>query len=260
VGITAKACDPTVNQPRFYCPGLTPGTVTLSQVETRHALVSLRLRAGEVLTLFDGRGHVAHGTLEAERDRASDTGKRRKVRAVVTVRDVQTVPRPQRTLTLIVAASKGPRLTWMVEKLTELGVTRIVLADFECSVVHAGETHVEKLRRTAIEACKQCGRAWLPEIESGIALRDSVAPAGADHLLITHPDERAPSLGVWLREHAGGTHLAVVVGPEGGLTPTELEMLETAGGLPARLGDHILRVETAAVAVAANWAAGPAYE
>jgi hypothetical protein len=84
-----------------------------------------------------------------------------------------------RTLTLLVAACKGPRLDFLVEKCTELGVTRLVLTEFTRGVVHIGRRHAEKLRRTAIAAGKQCGRSWLPEIEAEMDLPAALRWAAA---------------------------------------------------------------------------------
>lgn len=168
---------------------------------------------------------------------------------------IEEVSRPRAELTLIVAACKGPRLDWLIEKCTELGVSRIVLAEFERSVVRCGPRHVEKLRRTAIEASKQCRRAWLPEIAAGLSLAEAVAPCDGIPLLIAHPEPSAAALPDWLARHASERKLSAVVGPEGGLTPTEIVFLRSAGAVEVRLAETVLRVETAAAAIAACWGA-----
>jgi 16S rRNA (uracil1498-N3)-methyltransferase len=237
-----------VEGPRFFCSHVSPGPATLDADESRHALQSLRLRPGDALTLFDGRGRIAHAVLQ-ETERSAN-------RATVAIEHVLNVPPPTLTLTLIAAACKGPRLTWMIEKCTELGVTRIVLVNFERSVVRVTSEHAQKLRRTALTACKQCRRAWLPEIDSAVDLSDATADAHEGALLIAEPDESAPLLAVWLHAHPiAANHLTAVVGPEGGLTDAELESLHTTGGQLIRLAETILRIETAAVAIAANWTA-----
>ncbi len=246
--------------PWFFCPQLKTGRIELDDAESLHALGSLRLRPGEPLVLFDGQGHVAHGTLlpaDAETNISAGRKPRRHgtPRVIVEVEHIEDMPPASRTLTLLVAGCKGPRLAWLVEKCTELGVTRIVLADFERSVVRAGEAHVEKLRRTAIEACKQCGRAWLPEITAGDTLPQFLTRDVPPALLLADPGAEAQPLAVWLAQHAGLAHVAVVIGPEGGLTPAEIELCAHYGAARVRLAEHVLRVETAALAVAANWAA-----
>jgi 16S rRNA (uracil1498-N3)-methyltransferase len=248
--------------PWLYCPQLAAGAVALDESEARHARLSLRLKPGDAVALFDGRWGVAHGKLaedaagEARPSPAARSVRKHGLRTIVVVERIESIPPPARRLTLIVAACKGPRLDFLVEKCTELGATRLVFAEFERSVVRLGSTHVEKLRRTAIEACKQCGRAWLPEIEASLTLADAVKHRADAALLIAHPAADAAPLGTWLQQHreAAGD-IAVVIGPEGGLAPDELHSLLAAGAQPVRLGEHVLRVETAAVAAAATWAA-----
>ena len=250
-----------MSTPRFFCAELAPGVITLEAAEARHATQSLRLRSGDEVLLFDGRGRLAHGILR--RDDATGTGRsaghgaKREGRAVcVTVERVLCEPPPERTLTLVVAGCKGPRLTWMIEKLTELGTTRVVIGEFERSVVHVAPTHASRFRRTALEAAKQSQRAWLPEIRCGVRLAEAVETKSKGALLVAHPAPDAPAFASQL--HAPTlveAHLTAVVGPEGGLTDAEVALLREKGGRLVRLAPGILRVETAAISLAANWAA-----
>ncbi len=134
----------------------------LDAAQSRHARSSLRLRDGDAVSLFDGRGRTAEATIAVASAREAGG------QAVCAqVHRVNALTPALRSLTLIVAGCKGPRLRWMVEKCTELGVSELCLAEFERSVVRVSEGHAQKLRTTAIEACKQCGRASLPEIRCG---------------------------------------------------------------------------------------------
>ena len=250
-----------MSEPRFYCEDLTPGVVELDADESRHALQVLRLRGGNEIILFDGCGRMAHGrvqpdtpTVEAGKPRRGG-GKGGRV-ARVKVERVLCEPLPTPTLTLVVAGCKGARLTWMVEKLTELGTTGITIAEFERSVVHVGKSHEAKLRRTALEACKQCQRVWMPEIRCGVALAEAVPASSNGPLLVAHLSPDAPSLASALHGRVlAESGVTAVVGPEGGLTDGEVELLLGRSGRVVRIAPHVLRVETAAVAVAAAWAA-----
>jgi len=246
-----------VTAPRFFHAPIAPGLVELSEAESRHALQSLRLQPGDEIVLFDGAGRIAHGQIEPATGGLGRGGRSRGARrAGVRVERVLQVPPPARRLTLVVPGCKGDRLSTLVEKCTELGAARLMFTEFERTVVHVRDAALERLARTSVEACKQCRRAWLPEIAVARSLAESIAGVAAGHLIVADPDERAPGLAGWLHGHAGAAeHLTAVIGPEGGLTDGELASLRAAGGQPVRLGEHILRVETAAIAVAAAWAA-----
>ncbi|MFH1748506.1 MAG: RsmE family RNA methyltransferase [Planctomycetota bacterium] len=237
----------------FYCARLEPGRITLPADEARHATRSRRLRPGDELTLFDGRGNVAHARLQPPTTEENQRRTRRIPSEIcVQVDKIEHIPQSTRQLSLIVAACKGHRLDYLVEKCTELGVACFYLTEFERSVVHASSQHLEKLRRTVIEACKQCGRAWLPQINAGMELPDVLPKVSAATLLIAQPADDSVTFGTWLRDNAAASdRLAAVIGPEGGLTPVEVDILRKAGGQPVTLAAHILRVETAAVCVAA---------
>jgi 16S rRNA (uracil1498-N3)-methyltransferase len=234
-----------VSRPRFYCADLSADRIELDTEQARHALGSLRLRRGDAVELFDGCGGVA----QCELVEAESAGKRRS--AIVSVHDRQSLPRPTRSLTLFVAGAKGPRLTTLVEKCTELGVSALRFTDWQRSVVHVGDSGLEKLRKTAIEACKQCGRNWLPELTAGNSLADILGFAG--QCLIAHPGRMFPCLSQVIDSEQVATALAI--GPEGGFEEAELEQLTAGGAECVRLGEHILRVETAALASAAIWSA-----
>jgi len=242
----------------FYCEDLQPGTVVLSPAETQHARQSLRLTAGTQIILFDGCGHTANATiLPTAPPRNSKPGRTPKPPRSLTVRvdAVKLAAEAARSLTLIVAGCKGARLDWLVEKCTELGVSRILLSEFERSVVHPGAQHVRKLTRASIEACKQCHRPRLPEIIADLPLNQAIDQVREAALLVANRVSTATPLASWLTQHQpAAQHLAIVVGPEGGLSPVEMDQLESAGAQPICLGTYTLRVETAAVAAAASWA------
>jgi 16S rRNA (uracil1498-N3)-methyltransferase len=153
-------------------------------------------------------------------------------------------------LTLAVALPKGERQKWLVEKLTELGVERLVPLATTRGVAEATPAAVERLSRGVIEACKQCGRDGLMQIGGPKGVAEVVGDAGSGAVLLVADRDGAP-----LQEIATAGNLVVaLVGPEGGFTAEELATVEAAGGRRVSLGPHVLRVETAAIALAARLA------
>ncbi len=242
-----------MSAPWFYCTPLALGVTRLDEREARHAFTVLRLEPPAAITLFDGCGRVATATLR----QSADASPRRKNAVADVVIDQLTVhPRPAPTLRLVVAACKGSRLDTLIEKGAELGVTRIELAEFERSVVHLEPRHATKLRDTALAAGKQSRNPWLPELETGVPLERALDRTAGCALLVAHPDPTAESL--LSVAHAlvrSARDATVVIGPEGGLAPSELAQLSSRGARRVQLAPHVLRVETAALAVAACWAA-----
>jgi 16S rRNA (uracil1498-N3)-methyltransferase len=220
---------------RFYanCP-LAPGPVVLTGSEAHHLATVLRKRPGDAVCLFNGDGAEYQATIvEVHKNQV--------------IFDVSDRCNPQRELAfrLEVAAPmpKGDRGDFLVEKLTELGVTRFVPLKTERSVVHPRETRLEKLHRAVIESSKQCGRNVLMEIGPLTAwtdyCRDESLPAVR---LVAHPGgEPMPAV---------SGDVVVAVGPEGGFTDAEIAVATAAGWRTVGLGARILRVETAAVALA----------
>jgi len=209
--------------------------------EARHLTRLLRAKVGDAMTIFDGSGREWPARVASiGRDRVElDAGQPRIDAA-----------RSGIPLTLAVALPKGERQKWMVEKLTELGASRLVPLETTRGVAEATASAQARLERVVIEACKQCGRNMLLEIAAGRPLEQLLAeaPAGARGL-IAHPG------GLPLDEavaRSGATEVIALVGPEGGFTDEELAVAERAGAIRVSLGPHILRVETAAIAIAAR--------
>ena len=209
--------------------------------EARHLVRVLRAKVGDEVVVFAGQGGEWPARIvRLSRDEAElATGPERRDRA-----DHGPV------LTLAVALPKGERQKWLVEKLTELGVARLVPLETERGVAEATPAARERLRRGAIEACKQCGRNTLMEIGEPRSVAEALAErTHGTAAIIAHPGGGPldPAIA------AGDTrHVLAFVGPEGGFTVAELESAEQAGAVPTSLGPHILRIETAAIALAAR--------
>jgi 16S rRNA (uracil1498-N3)-methyltransferase len=150
-------------------------------------------------------------------------------------------------LVLGVAVPKGDRFGWLVEKATELGVSRLIPLVTARSVVNPGAGKLEKMRRTIIEASKQCRRARLMELDEPVIWPDFVGrELGAGGAWIAHPSGVAWDFTQMPREG----QMVAAVGPEGGFTEAEIEMAAERGAALLSLGPRVLRIETAALALA----------
>ncbi len=226
---------------RFYSdvPIQGPQT-TLSGAESHHLLHVMRLKPGAKVVLFDGSG--------AEFDcEVVDCGRRDVHLAVVERREVdRELPAP---LTIATALPKGDRQRWMVEKLTELGVSRVDFIQTERSVAKLSSSGLEKLRRAVIEASKQCRRNRLMEVCEPIDWGDYLGRQNASLRWIAHPTSPAKSDRLTM---TGNRPSVIAIGPEGGFTDDEAAGATSAGWVAVDLGPRILRTETAAVASAAK--------
>ena len=206
----------------------------IDESEAHHLRVR-RVAAGEPVGLRDGAGLVGTG-------RAVQEGRA----WLVEVETVTDAPRPAE-LTLAVGAGDRERFGWLVEKATELGVTSIVPLETERTAGVASRVrppYLEKLRRQALEALKQCGAAWAPVVEEPIGLEAFLRRPRAGVLWLADPAGEMPAADL---DAAPAT---VVIGPEGGLSERERAALLAAGYVPRVLGPHTLRFETAALAAA----------
>ncbi|MDP1798234.1 MAG: RsmE family RNA methyltransferase [Planctomycetaceae bacterium] len=223
---------------RFYCATLPDsGTVLLDGPEAHHLSKVMRLPPGETVALFNGAGLVATAEIVA-------VGKRE---VTLTIQHVERTPVPEAALTIAAAVPKGDRFDWMVEKLTELGVCRLIPLRTARGVVDPRESKLDRLRQVVIEACKQSRRAWVMDLAPVTDFSSLLAQPGP--LLIADPSGQ-PFADIW-RMRPAIASMTVAIGPEGGWSDDELKMARDAGTQVVSLGDTILRIETAAVAVAA---------
>jgi 16S rRNA (uracil1498-N3)-methyltransferase len=201
-----------------------------------HHLKVRRAKDGERVEVLDGAGLLGSGILvKTGRD------------WMVEIRAAE-LQQPPPALTLAVGAGDRERFSWMVEKSVELGVTRIVPLESERTggvATRIRQTQVDRLQRASLQAIKQCGITWAPAVESPIALEEFAGEplTGAGWLADQGGDPVPGSL--------DQDEVTVIVGPEGGLTDNEREMVVLHGFRPVALALHTLRFETAAMAAAA---------
>lgn len=226
--------------PLFYCPDLVTGAspLTLSPEETRH-VAAQRLRVGDPISLFDGRGHGARARV------ATIDTRGREVRVEITERFE--TPAPAYRLSLYCALPKGERLATLLDMATQLGVTHFTPLLCEHSVVQPSGNWHARAERICIEACKQSLRLQLPVLDApqDFATALATARAATPCLWFAHPGATATPRS----DDIPTAGLAIFVGPEGGFTEVEATAADRAGAIRVDLGPRLLRIETAAVAL-----------
>lgn len=231
--------------PRLCVPGpLSAGQeIALSSTAAQHVAAVLRLRTGAALTLFDGDGGEWSATLLST--------DRRGARVRVGVHDPIERESPL-AVTLLQGIARGERMDNAVQKATELGVARILPIAAERSVVQLGDERAERRvahwQAVAIAACEQCGRNRIPEVlapRSLAACADAALPALRWTLEPTAARALPEAVAALRDPQTERRGIALLVGPEGGLSETELALAARLGFEPLRLGPRVLRTETA---------------
>jgi 16S rRNA (uracil1498-N3)-methyltransferase len=223
---------------RFFVEQASTGErVMLSGPEAHHLLHVMRAAVGDNVTLIDGSG----------REYRARVTQLHRAEVELHVFAAEVVDRELRCeLVVGVALPKADRQRWLVEKMTELGVTRVVPLRTRRSVVHPDSSGLARLRRGVVEASKQCGRTRLMEVVELTSLDEFLATAPATALRwMADPTGHVPG-----PDGARDPHRYVAVGPEGGWTVDELSSAGERGWQVTTLGARILRTETACLALA----------
>ena len=230
-------CSPTIAE---------PAEIVLSSEESHHLVTVNRARTGDTVVAFNGRGTEWICELTSDRKNA----------ATLKVRSQQHAKPLPCEITLGQALPKGPSMDAIVRKATEIGATRIVPLESERTQVHldAGRSDkkIDKWQTAALEAAKQCGNPFLPEIlpvQNASAFMESAH--GYDLKLIASLQPGAKSLKRVLAafqrsQNRPPRQVLWLVGPEGDFTPAEMNLSRSAGFEPITLGPLVLRCETAA--------------
>ena len=225
--------------PRIYLPlALCPGAIVTLPPAIAHRLREVRRAVpGQQITLFNGEGGEFRGVL-TEVSRAATT---------VEIKDFQPIERESPlTITLAQGIARGERMDYTIQKAIELGVHKIVPIAAERSQVKLAasraDRRLEHWQAVVIHACEQCGRNRIPEVTPVMSLAEFAASDRAATRLTLAPDGALS-----LQSLTRVTDFSLVVGPEGGLSPSELELLAGHGYCAVRLGPRTLRTETAAL-------------
>ncbi len=230
--------------PVVYVPDLTPEnhSLLIEADEAHHLLHVLRVRQGQPVELRNGNGIVGAGTIATVQ----------KKRLEIHVTQTTVIPSPTPAIHLIIAPIRPNRMEWLIEKATELGTASITPVATRHTAVERFNT--ERMTRVAISALKQSRRAYLPTIvplqpwETWLA---ETTAGDARHLaVVAHPGDAHPSLKETVT--AAVEQVSIFIGPEGGFHAEEIARLHDRGFQTVRLGNTILRTETAALAALAQ--------
>lgn len=233
-----------MSAPWFYLAELPEvGRVgALDQREARHAVGARRLKQGEVVCLFDGKGNVARSIIQ----RISN----REVIAEVTEVELQSPPKPH--VHLAAALPKGDRQAVMLSMATQLSLGAFTPLLCTYGIVKPGGGFRERAERVCLEACKQCRQSHLPVVHHPASVSQVLDDAvrKGERVILAHPGG-VPFREV-LRELYADDRIVVLIGPEGGFTEEEVEAGQAVRATVVSLGETLLRVETAASAVLAG--------
>lgn len=218
--------------------------ITLSAAESHHLKHVMRIRRGGEVLVMDGAGREALAVVSGEDGQM----------LLLKTLSVRSHARPSCSIHLLNAILKGPKMDWLVQKATELGVASFTPVQAERCVVRLNERQAadrrERWRQIALGGMKQCGAPFLPVIETVTDFTRALERGGAcDVLLICSLAEGALSLRGVLGDcrTRGALSIGVLVGPEGDFTAEEISTTTASGAVPVTLGPNVLRAETAAI-------------
>jgi 16S rRNA (uracil1498-N3)-methyltransferase len=225
---------------RLLVPGAAEGQVSVSGPRLHYLLHVLRVKAGDVLEVFDGEG-LAY---DAKVLSLGELG------GALMLGEAREAPRP-RSITVVQGLPKAEKLELVLQKGTELGASAFAPASCARSVVKLDgkeEAKLARWQRIVEEAARQCGRATVPHVFPPKPLLAAIAALPGDPALLTlDEEERALPLSTAVAS-LGSRPLALIIGPEGGLTREEVNALAAKGAIGVTLGRLVLRTETAALA------------
>jgi 16S rRNA (uracil1498-N3)-methyltransferase len=217
----------------LYFPDLgTSDTLLIEGDEARHAVKSKRLAAGDLLRVLDGRGTVAVA-------RVTDT--RGRLGLTIEQREVADHVRP--AVHVMSATPKGPRVEELVEGLVQAGAASWSAMQTKLGVVDPRESKLSRLDRIAVESAKQAQRPWLMTLGDKVTFEQALRPEAGTAIVLADV-----SGGSYLR--TGAPAVRLLVGPEGGFVPAELDAARAAGAKIVNFGPHVLRIETACAVAA----------
>jgi 16S rRNA (uracil1498-N3)-methyltransferase len=225
--------------PHFYLPPAAwTETPFLEGDEAKHLAQVLRIQPDKWITVFDGLGNRAEAKVLSV--------SKQRVDLMLDLAESRETPLPE--ITLAQAIPKGKNMDWIVQKAVELGVSKIQPLITRHTIASPGDNKAEKWRRTALEACKQCGQDTIPIIEDPLTFAEWIAkPRETELQLIASLADNPQNFREILQSHPDLQSVTITIGPEGDFSPEETESALSAGFIPVSLGELVLRVETATI-------------
>ena len=226
----------------FFVDKLSSGqTQTLESDEAHHAIKVMRLKTGEEIKISDGEGNWVSGPI-------SEVGKKN-LKINVTASGIEASKKPE--LVLVQALTKSDRNKEMLELVTVAGVDRIIPWQAERSISKWQSNSYDKWTSSIKEAGKQSRRVNLPKLEKLMSAREITQQISAsDCILVFHESANEKFSALDISQNASSVYL--IIGPEGGITDTELEIFKSKGGNLVRLGEPVLRSAHAGFAALAS--------
>jgi 16S rRNA (uracil1498-N3)-methyltransferase len=227
---------------RFFIPGILSSQVSLVGDDAHHIMHVLRAKIGQKLIVVDAERQVAEMEITEFR---SDTVE------LNCLRHMDADTEPEIEVTLIQFLPKGDKMDFVVQKAVELGASRIVpVAGMNCVVKYDAakrQARQKKWQKIADEAAKQCGRTLQPEVMAVTNLKEVLENPEKALLFMCYEGVSRQTIGDFLAQ-AENERIGLLIGPEGGFSPEEVELCQQHGVQTVTMGPRILRTETAALA------------
>jgi 16S rRNA (uracil1498-N3)-methyltransferase len=233
--------------PRFFvsADNIKGNSVLIDEEQTRHIEKVLRLKSGDIVKVFDGNGNEYQVRLQE---------KKQKILQAEILAQETTAEDLAINLTLVQGIARSEKMDFIIQKAVELGVRSIIPLQSEHSVARFDKEKegkkVKRWQKIAQEACKQCGRNHIPEVKPILDFPALMAQIGDKPALLCYEQEREAYFRTLLREQRENfctRGLFLIIGPEGGFSPAEVETARRQGCFIAGLGPRTLRTETASL-------------
>lgn len=221
---------------QFYSPDIAT-SLTLPEEEARHCIKVLRHSIGDRISVMDGKGNRYTCVLQSDNPR----------NAIVEIVSLTKISNNwDAYITVIVAPTKNiDRMEWMTEKLTEIGIDRII--PIKCEHSERKDIKTDRLKRIAVSAAKQSLKAFVPEITEILPLKEALTKYDAEKKFVGYCDSSIERIPLAKELNKGIKSVNIMIGPEGDFSPEEIKAIIDSGYVPVTFGDNRLRTETAAI-------------